>query len=110
MHAKNSCSIQQQASTAGQENLKDIVAMAVQECLSRTQKPNVTSTTAENFAVTLPPNKPLTIRDTAAFFQVSIQTVHNWRKSGIIRSHKIGRRTYFLLEELQATFNKKKAA
>lgn len=102
-------SIEQKA-PAGHESIKDIVALAMQEYLNRSNNVNVTPLPAVYQAEHPPLKKPLTIKETAAFFQVSVQTVHNWRKSGYIQARKVGNRTYFLLDELLAVLNKKKAA
>lgn len=42
----------------------------------------------------------LTRKETAEFFGVSIVTIHNWVKEGIISSYKLGNRTYFKRSEL----------
>ena len=42
----------------------------------------------------------LTRKETADFFGVSIVTIHNWVKEGIISSYKLGNRTYFKRSEL----------
>ncbi|MGB1104373.1 MAG: helix-turn-helix domain-containing protein [Crocinitomicaceae bacterium] len=42
----------------------------------------------------------LTRKETSEFFSVSIVTIHNWVKEGIISSYKLGNRTYFKRSEL----------
>jgi hypothetical protein len=42
----------------------------------------------------------LTRKETALFFQISLFTVHDWMKKGIIKPYKAGNRTYFKKAEL----------
>jgi excisionase family DNA binding protein len=37
----------------------------------------------------------MTRKETAQFFGVSLVTVHEWRKSGILHPYKVGNRVYF---------------
>jgi excisionase family DNA binding protein len=37
----------------------------------------------------------LTRKETAKFFSVSLVTIHDWTKSGIIHPYKVGNRVYF---------------
>lgn len=52
----------------------------------------------------------LTRKQTAEFFSVSLNCVNDWTRKGIIKSYKVGQRTYFKRSELmQVMFNKKTA-
>lgn len=42
----------------------------------------------------------LTRKDAAAFFKVSLVSIHAWMKDGIIKPYKVGNRTYFKKSEL----------
>jgi hypothetical protein len=47
----------------------------------------------------------LTRQETAKFFKISLYTIHEWMKKGIIKPYKAGRRTYFKLSELCEVLN-----
>jgi len=50
----------------------------------------------------------LTRRETAKFFGVSLNCVNDWTRKGILKSYKVGQRTYFKRSELmQVMFNPK---
>lgn len=89
--------------------LQKIIA-AADELLSRINESNKHSLNLKGLQRSSNPGKPLTVKEAAAFFQVSLQTIHNWRARHIIKSVKVGRRTYFLPEELQEVLKRKKAA
>jgi len=42
----------------------------------------------------------LTRKDTAKLLCISLPTLHEWTKSGIIKAHRIGNRVLFKLEEV----------
>ena len=46
-------------------------------------------------------DKPLTVREAAAFLDVTVQTCHEWKRRGLLKYHKIGSRTYFKPVDLQ---------
>jgi hypothetical protein len=50
--------------------------------------------------------KFLTRKETALFFSISLFTVHDWMKKGIIKPYKAGNRTYFKQSELVEVLNK----
>jgi len=51
----------------------------------------------------------LTRKETAQFFSISLVTLHDWIKKGIIKHYKCGNRTYFNRAELvQQLFNSNK--
>jgi len=47
----------------------------------------------------------LTRKETASFFSISLFTVHDWMKKGIIKPYKAGNRTYFKKSELVEVLN-----
>ncbi len=47
----------------------------------------------------------LTRKETAEFFSISLYTVHDWMKKGIIKPYKAGNRTYFKQSELVEVLN-----
>ena len=55
------------------------------------------------------PNKPqnqkefLTRKETANLFDVSLVTIHEWQKSGILKVYKMGNRSFFKYSELLET-------
>ncbi len=52
----------------------------------------------------------LTRRETAKFFDVSLNCVNDWVRKGILKPYKVGQRTYFSRSELlQVMFNRKTA-
>jgi hypothetical protein len=55
-------------------------------------------------------NPHLTRKETAKFFDVSLNCVNDWVKKGILKPYKVGQRTYFKRSELlQVMFNSKTA-
>jgi len=44
----------------------------------------------------------ITRTDVADMFQVSLPTIHGWMNKGILKPHKIGNKTRFLLSEVKA--------
>jgi hypothetical protein len=50
----------------------------------------------------------LTRRETANFFDVSLNCLNDWERKGILRGYKVGQRKYFKRSELmQVMFNRK---
>lgn len=50
----------------------------------------------------------LTRRETAKFFDVSLNCLNDWKRKGILKSYKVGQRTFFKRSELmQVMFNRK---
>jgi excisionase family DNA binding protein len=47
----------------------------------------------------------LTRQETANFFNISLYTVHDWMRKGIIRHYKAGNKTYFKKSELIEVLN-----
>jgi len=45
-------------------------------------------------------NDFLTRKETAQFFKCSLVSIHQWMNDGIIKSYKVGNRTYFKKSEL----------
>lgn len=45
-------------------------------------------------------NDFLTRKETAKFFKISLVSVHQWVKDGLIKPYKVGNRTYFKKSEL----------
>lgn len=56
-------------------------------------------------------NKPhLTRKETAKFFDVSLNCINDWSKKGILQPFKVGQRTFFRKSDLlQVMFNQKTA-
>jgi excisionase family DNA binding protein len=42
----------------------------------------------------------LSLKETADYFKVTLATIHNWKKNGTLPYYKIGRKTYFKLNEV----------
>lgn len=42
----------------------------------------------------------LTRRNAAKFMEVSYQTMHNWTKTGLLKEHGIGKKKFYLRDEL----------
>lgn len=47
-----------------------------------------------------PAKELMTRKETSIFFCVSLVTIHDWVKAGIIKPYKVGNRTYFKRSEL----------
>jgi len=45
----------------------------------------------------------LTRAETAKFFNVSLVTIHDWQKNGILKVYKMGNRSFFKYSELLET-------
>lgn len=46
-------------------------------------------------------------KEVAAFFSVSVPTIHDWINKGVLTAYKAGNRTYFKRAEVAATMVKK---
>ena len=59
-----------------------------------------------------PEFKPhLTRKETAEFFNVSVNCINNWVNNGILKAYKVGQRTYFKKSELiEVVFKNQKIA
>jgi hypothetical protein len=56
-------------------------------------------------------NPHLTKRETARFFQVSVNCITDWSNKGILTPYKVGQRVYFSKEEcIKVMFNQSKRA
>ena len=52
-----------------------------------------------------------TRKETARFFDVSVNCINNWINKGILKAYKVGNRTYFRKSELiEVMFNNQKIA
>ena len=47
-------------------------------------------------------NDLLDMSEVLKFLKVSKVTIHNWKKKGIIKSHRIGRKLYFKKSEIES--------
>jgi hypothetical protein len=47
----------------------------------------------------------LTRKETSEYFDVSLVTIHDWSKSGILKPYKVGNRTYFKRSEIMEVVN-----
>lgn len=54
---------------------------------------------------TEPDNELMTRKACGEFFGVSLVTVHDWTKAGIIKKYKVGTRTYYKRSELMEVVN-----
>jgi excisionase family DNA binding protein len=52
----------------------------------------------------------LTRRETAKYFDVSLNCVNDWTRKGILKAYKVGQRTYFKRSELLQVMFKQKHA
>src|SRR5690606_8191718 len=58
----------------------------------------------ENFSKNFKPKEPtlwITRKEAAELFGVSLVTIHNWTKEGVIRAYKIGTRVRFKKSEIE---------
>ncbi len=51
------------------------------------------------------PREVLTRKETAELLGVSLVTIHDWSRSGIIHPYKLGNRTYFKRSEIMEVLN-----
>jgi len=58
-----------------------------------------------NQQATEPGKELMTRKETSIFFAVSLVTIHDWVKSGILKPYKVGNRTYFKRSELMEVVN-----
>lgn len=78
------------------EELKDLISESVKEqfnALSTSLKDNEPKNEKEF----------LTRKETASFFNVSMVTIHEWQKNGILKVYKMGNRSFFKRAELLET-------
>lgn len=81
--------------------LSDIVRQAIQ-----TVSPTGKGKTEE---IQISPEDTLMdMEETLKFLKVSKVTIHNWKKGGIIKSHKMGRKLYFKKVELLDALKRQK--
>lgn len=52
----------------------------------------------------------LTRKETGDLFSVSLVTIHEWCKSGILKPYKVGNRTYFKREEVMEVVSRSNVA
>lgn len=52
----------------------------------------------------------LTRKETGDMFSVSLVTIHEWCKSGILKPYKVGNRTYFKREEVMEVVSRSNVA
>ena len=51
---------------------------------------------------TAPTDELLSIREAAELLGVTVQTVHEWKRRGLLRFHKLGSRSYILRRDIVA--------
>ena len=49
---------------------------------------------------TAPADELLSIREAAALLGVTVQTVHEWKRRGLLKYHKLGSRSYLKLADV----------
>ena len=47
----------------------------------------------------------LTRKDTAKFLRISLPTLHDWTKNGIVKAHRIGNRVLYKQDEVTQALN-----
>lgn len=52
-----------------------------------------------------PGKEIMTRKETGEFFGVSLVTIHDWTKAGIIKKYKVGTRTFYKRSELMEVVN-----
>jgi excisionase family DNA binding protein len=57
-----------------------------------------------------PEKELLTRKETAELFAVSLVTIHDWCKNGILKPYKVGNRTYFKRSEVFDVVSKSNVA
>ena len=56
-------------------------------------------------ATTLPVDELLSIREAAKMLDVTVQTVHDWKRRGLLRYHKLGSRSYIKKADVLAALS-----
>ena len=49
------------------------------------------------------PNEFLTRKEVSELLKISLTTIHEWVKTGILKNYKMGNRTYFSRKEIENT-------
>lgn len=80
---------------------------AFQEFLKKTVATTVKSAMNEILALKKQPDQVelLTKNDVAKIFSVSIKTINDWTKQGVLQTTKINSRVYFTKEEINRLIN-----
>lgn len=52
-----------------------------------------------------PAEELLTVREAAGLLDVTVQTVHDWKRRGLLKYHKLGSRTYILKADVLAALS-----
>lgn len=73
------------------EELRTLISEVISEELSK-QKPNPPET-----------DKLISRKEAARHFMVSVVTIDTWRKKGILKTYRTGKRIYFKRSELDQT-------
>lgn len=55
--------------------------------------------------VALPADELLSIREAAEMLGVTVQTVHEWKRRGLLKYHKLGSRTYIKKADVLAALS-----
>jgi hypothetical protein len=80
------------------------------DLITASVKRELTTLSARLNSQTTESDKPhLTRQETAAFFDVSVQCIHDWTNKGILKPYKVGNRTYYLRSECMEVMLNKKA-
>jgi excisionase family DNA binding protein len=74
------------------EKFRPLLYEIVTDCLSKQEK---------EIPVSAPSDELWTIDDVTRYFSCAKTTVYAWRKKGLIKTKKVGNKTYFKKSEIQ---------
>lgn len=79
-------------------NRLDRMESAIGALAGATPAPNQTPDTATEY---------ITRREVANLFKITLVTVHDWTRKGLLSAYKIGNRVYYKRTEVESTLTKK---
>lgn len=78
------------------DSIAEIINKKIEQSLSKLQKKDIEGDDQFEF---------LTRKETAELLKVTYNSLHRWVQDGILKSYKIGNRTYFKREEILESLN-----
>lgn len=88
------------------DSLKNMISNVIENALSGLQTPSGGSLLQSEYPTS--ESDLMDMEEVVKFLKVSKVTIHNWKRNGVIKSHKIGRKLYFKKVELNEALKRQK--